>query len=141
MGIRAKIQDEFRKERVTKIHGQPKSQDLTILEKEIIAILANIPTTLGGGNHGHIGIIMEPTEYSTMSEGINFAYPLNPGFYPATLTATVAAGTRAKAEAEHKELINQYETFKGVHVGTKDIILEAVENKYLIKIEHETLGF
>ncbi len=81
------------------------SHDLTILEKEIIVILANIPTTLGGGNYGHIGIIMEPTEYSTLSGGINFANPINPGFYPATLAANGAGGTRAKAEAEHKELI------------------------------------
>ncbi len=52
----------------------------------------------------------------------------------------MAAGTRAKAEAEHKELINQYE-FKGVCLGTKNLILEVVENEYLIEIEHETLGF
>jgi hypothetical protein len=141
MGIQTKTRDEIKKETVTKIHGQPTSQDLTILEKEIIAILANIPTTLGGGNHGHIGIIMEPTEYSTMSVGIIFTNPLNPGFYPATLAATAAAGIRAKAEAEHKEIINQYKTFKGVRLGTKDLILEAVENKYLIEIECKTLGF
>jgi hypothetical protein len=67
MCIQTKIRDEISKEIVTKIHGQPTSQDLTILEKEIIAILANIPTTLGGGNYVHVGIIMEPTEYSTMS--------------------------------------------------------------------------
>jgi hypothetical protein len=42
------IRDEVRKETVTKIHGQLTNQDLTILEKELIAILANIPTTLGG---------------------------------------------------------------------------------------------
>jgi hypothetical protein len=126
---------------VTKIHGQPTSHDLTILEQDIIAILANIPTTLGGGNYWHVGIIMEPTEYSTMSRGINFADPINPGFYPATLATNAAVGTRAKAEAEHSELINQYKIFKGVHLGTKDLILEAVENEYLIKIEHETLGF
>jgi hypothetical protein len=96
---------------------------------------------LGGGNYGQVGIIMEPTESSTMSGGIAFTNPLNPGFYPATLAATATVGTRAKAEAEHKELINQYKTFKGVRLGTKYLILEAVENKYLIKIEHKTLGF
>ncbi len=62
MGIQTKIRDEIRKETVTKIHGQPMSHDLTILEKEIIAILANISTTLGGGNYGHVGIIMKPKE-------------------------------------------------------------------------------
>jgi hypothetical protein len=66
MGIRVEIRDELKWETVTKIHGQPTSHDLTILEKEIIAILANIPTTLGGGNHGHAGIIMEPAMYVEM---------------------------------------------------------------------------
>jgi hypothetical protein len=141
MGIQTKIRDEIRKETVTKIHSQPMSHDLTILEKEIIAILANIPTTLGGGHYGHVGMIMEPTEYSTMSRGIDFADPINPGFYPATHATNTAAGTRAKAEAEHKKLINQYKTFKGVHLGIEDLILEAVENEYIIKIENETLGY
>jgi hypothetical protein len=49
MGIRTDIRDEIRKETVTKIHGQPTSHDLTNLEREIISILANIPTMLGGG--------------------------------------------------------------------------------------------
>jgi hypothetical protein len=63
MGIRADIRDKVRREAVTKIHGQPTKQDLTILEKELITILANIPRTLGGGNHGHGGIIVEAARY------------------------------------------------------------------------------
>jgi hypothetical protein len=65
MGIRADTQDELKKEGVTKIHGQPMSHNLTILEKELIAILAAIPTALGGGNHGHAGMIMEAGAYTT----------------------------------------------------------------------------
>jgi hypothetical protein len=102
MGIHTKIQDEIRKEMVTKIHGQPTSQDLTILEKEIIAILTNIPKSFGGGNYVHVGIIMEPTEYSNMFGGINFANLLNPGFYPETLAANTTAGTRAKQKLSLK---------------------------------------
>ena len=141
MGIRTDIRDEIRKETVTKIHGQPTSQDLTNLEREIVAILANIPTTLGGGNHGHVGVIMDPTEYNTMTGGIDFVNPANPGIYPAGLAANAAAGTRAREEAIHKELIAQFETFEGVKLGTKDLILEAVDHEYLSEIEHDTLGF
>ena len=141
MGIRTDIRDEIRKETVTKIHGQPTSHDLTNLEKEIIAILANIPTTLGGGNHGHVGVIMAPPEYNVMTGGIDFVNPTNPGIYPAGLAANAAAGTRAREEAIHKELIAQFETFEGVRLGTKDLILEAVDNEYLSEIEHDTLGF
>ena len=57
MGVRADIREEVRKETVTKIHGQPTNHDLTILEKELITILTNILMTLGGGNHGHAGIL------------------------------------------------------------------------------------
>ncbi len=38
---------------MTKIHGHLSSHDLTILKKELIAILAAIPTSLGGGNQQH----------------------------------------------------------------------------------------
>ena len=141
MGIRADIRDELKKETVTKIHGQPTSHDLTILEKELIAILAGIPTALGGGSFGHVGVIMDETAYLTMTNGIAFENPANPGVYPAGLAANAAATVRARAEAEHKELINQFETFEGVRQGIKDLILEAVDNEYLIEIEHETLGF
>ena len=141
MGIRADIRDKLKKESVIKIHGQPKSHDLTILEKELIAILAGIPTALGGGNYGHVGVIMEAAAYSTMTAGIAFTNPTNPGVYPAGLAANAAATVRARAEAEHKELITQFETFEGVRQGVKDLILEAVDNEYLIEIEHETLGY
>ena len=141
MGIRADIRDELKKETVTKIHGQPTSHDLTILEKELIAILAGIPTALGGGSFGHVGVIMDETAYLTMTNGIAFENPTNPGVYPAGLAANAAATIRARAEAEHKELITQFETFEGVRQGVKDLILEAVDNEYLIEIEHETLGF
>ena len=125
MGIRTDIRDELKKESVTKIHGQPTSNDLTILEKELITILAGIPTALGGGNYGHVGVIMEAAAYSTMTAGIAFTNPTNPGVYPAGLAANAAATVRARAEAEHKELMNQFKTFEGVHQGMKDLILEA----------------
>ena len=140
MGVRADIREEVRKETVTKIHGQPTNQDLTTLEKELIAILANIPTTLGGGNHGHAGILMEPTRY-ILTAGVPFNNPANPGNYPLTVAGNAAAGVRARAEAEHKEEVREYETFQGVIQATKDIFLEAVDHEYLLEIEDEILGF
>ena len=92
MGVRAEIREEVRKETVTKIHGQPTNQDLTILEKELIAILANIPTTLGGGNHGHAGIIIEPEKYLQLTGGTAFDIPLNPGIYPTNVAGNAPTG-------------------------------------------------
>ncbi len=140
MGKRAETREELRKESVTKIHGQPTDHDITTLEKELIAIAASIPTTLGGGNHGHAGLIVEAVKYLAMA-GEAFIIPPNPGIYPAGLAANAAAGTRARAEAEHKEEVAQYEILKGVEQALKDIIQEAVEHDYLMEIEDDTLGF
>ena len=141
MGLRADIRDEVRKETATKIHGQPTDHDVTLLEKKLIAIAATIPSTLGGGNHGHAGLIVEPAKYLTMTGGTAFIQPGNPGIYPAGLAPNAAAGTRAREEAEHKELIAQYEIHKGVEQALKDIIIQAVDEDYLLEIEDETLGF
>jgi hypothetical protein len=132
---------KLRKETATKIHGQPMDHDVTLLEKELIAIAATIPTTLGGGNHGHAGLIVEPAKYLTMTGGIAFVQPGNPGIYPAGLALNAAAGTRAREEALHKELIAQYEIHKGVEQALKDIIIEAVDEDFLLEIEDEILGF
>jgi hypothetical protein len=125
---------------VTTIHGQPTDQDITMLKKELIAIVANIPSALGGGNLGHAGIIIEPAKYLTMA-GTAFTNPPHPGIYPAGLAVNAAVGTRAKEEAEHKELLAQFKIFKGIEQAIKDFILEAIEHDYLMEIEDETLGF
>ncbi len=140
MGLRAETRDEIRKESVTKIHGQLMDHDITTLVKELVVITASIPSRLGGGNHGHAGIIVETTKYLNMAE-VPFMDPIHPGIYPTGLATTAAARTRAKAEAKHKESLAEYEIFKGVEQALKDIILEAVEHDYLLEIEDDTLGF
>ena len=87
MGLRSDTREELRKETATKIFGQLKDADLTTLKKELIAIAASIPTTLGGGNHGHAEIIVEPAKYLIMTGGTAFVPPANTGVYPAGLTS------------------------------------------------------
>jgi hypothetical protein len=140
MGLHAETGDEIRKQSVTKIHGQPMDQDITTLVKELVVIAASIPSRLGGGNHGHAGIIVETTKYLNMA-GVSFIDPIHPGIYPTGLATTADAGTRAKAEAEHKESLSEYEIFKGVEQALKDIILEAVEHDYLLETEDDMLRF
>jgi hypothetical protein len=140
-GIKSGDLQRNQKESATKIHGQPTDQDLTLLEKELISIAANVPTALGGGSHGHAGIIIEPTMYLFMMGGTAFVIPFHPGIYPAGLAANAAAGTRAMAETVHKEQITQFKIFAGVKQALKDIFLKAVDHDYLLETEDDTLGF
>jgi len=99
MGVRADIREEVRKETVTKIHGQPTNQDLTILKKELIAILANIPTTLGGGNHGHAGILMDPARYLIVMVELHLpSQPIQ------ETTQQMSQGTRQRESRQEQKL-------------------------------------
>ena len=128
------MREELRKESVTKIHGQPKENYLTNLEKELIAITASIPSTLGGGSHGHAGVIAEAAKSLIVTSGTAFMNPVNPSVYPAGLLVNAIQGTQAREEAIHKELIAEYEIFKRVKQCLKDTIQGAVEADYLLPI-------
>ena len=141
MGIRADTRDEVRKESATKIFGQPTANDITQLEKELIAIAAAIPTSLGGGNHGHAGIIIEDARYQILTNGTQFVTPANPGIYPENIAGNAANAVRSRAEALHKARIQEFEIYAGVEQALKDIILEAVDNDYMLEIEDEILGY
>jgi hypothetical protein len=80
------------------------------LEKDLIATAASIPSMLGGGNHGYAGVIAEPSKYLLMTGGTAFVNPANSGIYQAELQANATAGTQAREEAIHKELVAPSET-------------------------------
>jgi hypothetical protein len=96
---------------------------------------------LGGGNHGHMGIIIESARYLLMTGGVAFMNPANPGTYPLNVLGNATVGVRARTEAEHKEFVREYETFQRVIQATNDIILEAINYEYLLEIEDKILGF
>ena len=136
--LQAEIRKAVGEKNVTAISGQPSTQDISKLEEEIIGIAATIPTALGGGNNGHAGVIMDPAAYSLLSGGIDFVEPVNPGVYPA---GAMTAAQRPQREAEHKELMKQFETWAGVRDGLKDLILQAVKGIYLEENKAPMIGF
>ena len=138
--LRTEIQKKVAEEPVSKIIGQPTMQAIDLLEEELIAIAASIATSLGGGDNGHAGMLMENAEY--MAEfavaAPGFVAPNNPGVYP---TGPFPAGTRAEREAEHDKLVEVYQTYLGVGKGLKALIRIAVEEDYLIELKAERVGY
>ena len=112
---------------VTKIHGQPTNQDIDQLEDELTAIASLFPSDLGGGLHGHAGLVKNDVDYELFAPNTPFVFPANPGVYP---QGNFSAAQRAQAEAEHKALIVQFHSCVGVSKGLMDLILQAVEEDF-----------
>ena len=109
MGIRHDVEQGLEKYEITKIDGQPTDEDLNLLIKELINAAGSVATRNGGGEHGHVGMVIDDAEYTTFSRsGAGFVVPTNPGPYPKTVDADKVI--RKRQIAEHKADCNEYET-------------------------------
>ena len=79
---------------LTPIVGEPTYATLKTLKDQLKANAASVPTTLGGGNHGYLGLILSPATYATISPTA-FIKPAYPGQHPAIPAGTNAANTSA----------------------------------------------
>lgn len=123
---------------VTKIDGQTNDRALVHLEKELIKIAMSVSTALGGGRLGHAGLIIPDADYTRRTGGLQFVVPAHPGVYP---TTNITSKNKSRREAEHKELIKEYEVCAGVEQVLREKILEAVDEAYVLELEDEIMGF
>ena len=64
---------------VTIIKGRPDPLSLGILQGELCANAISVPTELGGGQCGHLALIMPNAEHMTMASAIACITPAHPG--------------------------------------------------------------
>ncbi len=86
---------------------------------------------MGGGLHGHVGLLKSVADYELLAPGTPFIAPLNlEGIYPAVV---FPAAQRGQREAEHKELIRKFEKCTGAGKGLKELILQVIDKDFLLE--------
>ena len=75
------IRSVFLESTVQKMIGEPTYESIKALHKILKSNNASIATTLGGGNHGHLGLVLQPALYTVVT-GSNYTAPNNPGATP-----------------------------------------------------------
>ncbi len=133
-----KIIKKFPHRSPSRIVGEPTYQSINGLLKQLYANAAAIPSTLGGGKHGHVGLLMTPTLYATLSS-TEYRAPSNPGptpVYPVRITAA----EKYTLDAEHLKASTAFETHTDVSDAIKQQIVDCVEETYLHAIEDNITG-
>ena len=103
MGICHDVKQGLKKYEITKIDGQPTDEDLNLLAKELTNAAGSIATQNGGGEHGHVGMVIDEAEYITFSRsGARFVVPTNPGPYPASVDTDKVMSTRTNSSVNVK---------------------------------------
>ena len=60
MNILPNIDEKFPFKTLNPIIGEPTYELINHLTQEIYSNASSIPSTLGGGRHGHLGVVMQP---------------------------------------------------------------------------------
>ena len=119
----------FPRPTVEPIENEPKYKTINRLHDELKSSAASIPTTLGSGNYGLLGLVIQPAVYTTVT-GVNFVAPANPGIAPdipdGATGAQIGALTR-RFSAEQKV----YLEYHRIDQALKQLLLGAVKEVYV----------
>ena len=125
--------DFFQFDTLTPIEGEPAFLSLLLMKNQIKANVQSVPCTLGGGQHGHLGLIMTPLEYAMVS---NTPFITEP--YPGALTfpaGTTALQSKVLQDAYEKRLA-LYNACVGVEKALLQQIIQAVEADWLAPLRN-----
>lgn len=121
------------------ITGQPTSTSLKLLHKEVFTNARAIPSTRGGGAHGHLGLVMPAANYLALT-GHAFMLPLHPGAAPVHAVGATAAQI-TETNRVFTATLAELTTANQFRQEIKKLILAAVNSIYLASLEDDTFGY
>jgi hypothetical protein len=122
-----------------KVAGEPTFEDLKVIRRLLNTNAMIVSSYVGGGRHGHLGIIMMNEEKFAIAADV-FPIPDNPGASPKVVVGMTAA-VITELTRLHREATQVYRTYQNVDQAIKKFILEAFDNTYLNALSDEVVGY
>ena len=81
---------------LTRIHGKPTYEAIQNILTELKANASSVPSTLGGGHYGHLGLLLSDIRYAALAQTVPWITIGNPGTFIPPLLGTAAQIDGAK---------------------------------------------
>ena len=130
----------FPHKELTKLSSEatPSAFDVRKLKKQCIQNAITVPSSLGGGNHGHVGILLTQAEYLAMTgQATAYNAPVEPAIPAYAGTAAVVQGARDQYELRQ----HQYLLHVAMARILKDMIIQAVPDYAIRTLHDENFGY
>ena len=143
-----------------KIHGQPTLDTILHLVRQLKINAQSIPTTIGGGQLGYLGLVISQQAYNSIPNAIPFQRPQHPGPFMVTIprqqltsessatrptrstttttttqtttaTPTITTAVVTQQKAEYDEKLRLYNECQSVENALRQQLQEALEIEYL----------
>ena len=123
------------------IIGEPTYESLRAMVKRLYGNAVTVKTPNGGGAHGHLGMLMSPQLYSTIS-ATSWVEPVDPGISPAfTAGRFYDEATKEAIRNDFKERKRLYHNYLNMDMALKNQVIKAIEEVYLDEINDTYTGF
>ena len=112
---------------LTRIHGEPNFESIRTLQREVIINAQCVHSDLGGGAHGHLGLVLSPEEYALHSDAA-YRRPTHPGII------VIPPGTTNHLtniyREQHRERLRVFHEVQAVEQALRQQIVTAIEPQY-----------
>ena len=114
------------------ITGNPNYALINNMMQDLYTNAASLPTTLGGGQHGHIGIVVAPFLYATIS-AVPYNQPADPGPKP-LFAANASQVTKDNRRTQHKQERRIFDNATNMEDALKAQLIDAIESTYICEM-------
>jgi hypothetical protein len=116
----------------------PTAWTVRTLRNELYANARSIESKLGGGEHGHMGMLMTETAYIKISQGGKpYVFPEE----PKVPTYEGEAATRDQLREDYKEAMATYQTARDLQTKLRKLMLQAIPEIYITNLRHPLVRF
>ena len=118
---------------LTPIHGEPTYEALRVLFNQLKANARAIHTTLGGGQFGHLGLILTAPQYALLS---NYPYQKPPRPPPLDIPAYQLPHVVQTVQARHNEQVRLFNECNNLEQALRQQIVKAIDDAYLTALRN-----
>ena len=120
----------------TLVRGEPTYNDLKRIKTELRANASSVESNLGGGNHGHLFLVLSDSEYLQIP-GITAPVQLPTYPDPLTIPITTGAVQAIHLKERHQERVRVYREVQNVQRYLLNHLQRSIEPKYLDTFVYE----
>ena len=124
---------------LTKIVSEPTFATLFQLQKELQMNSRSVPSTRGGGMHGHLSLVLPAAAY-LVKAGHAFDPPVHPGVAPAH-DPTLTALENAAIDRAHDVALKEITIYARTELALKQQIWEAVDEEHYKHLSNGMDGY